>query len=172
MGVRGWALRTWFSSRWGRMTGKWELSCQSTWRGQTVYRKALPRVSVWYAGYAIWITGCKIPSKETAWSQWCEAKLNQEEMSCWQSQYDQRNYFSIHGFGGGNIHLFSLFFLCKSEGGLSNLREALNATGRRCFWPALPCHTSNWEKRWCLQQQLCGCEPRIKCRVTARPGRA
>jgi len=72
-------------------------------KAQTVYRKALPRVGPWYAGHAIWITGCKIPSKEASWSQQCEAKLIHKEMSCWQLQCDQQNHFSIHGTSG-EIH--------------------------------------------------------------------
>lgn len=60
--------------------------------GQTVYRMALPRVCLWYAGYAMWITGCKIPSKEASWSQQCEAKLIRKKMTCWQPQCDQQHY--------------------------------------------------------------------------------
>lgn len=84
-------------------------------RGQTVYRKALPRVSLWYAGYVLWITGCKIPSKEASWSQRCEAKLIHKEMSCWQPRCDQHNYFSIHGAVDwsyrGEIHIRFVLFV-------------------------------------------------------------
>lgn len=121
-GVREITHTTWFPE--SEEVGTF-LSVQRTW-WQTVYRKALPRVCLWYAGYAIWITGCKIPSKEASWSQRCEAKPIHKEMSFWQPQCDQENYFSIHGpidwNYRGEIHTcFSLFFLCASAGGLPSM---------------------------------------------------
>ncbi len=127
LGVWGLAIR-----HTGRIqVGQWEQGSGNFLvsppdRGQTVYRTALPRFCLWYAGYAIWITGCKIPSKEASWSQRCEAKLIHKEMSCWQPLCDRQNYFSIHGpvdrRNRGEIHIcFSLFFLCVPAGGLSTM---------------------------------------------------
>ena len=82
-------------------------------RGQIVYRKPFPRVGLWYAGYAIWITGCKIPSKEASWSQWCEAKLMHKEMRSWQLQCDQHSQLSVYGpelrWGDSFFFFFVLF---------------------------------------------------------------
>lgn len=72
-------------------------SCHASSSGwQAISRKPLPRVRLWYAGYAIWITDCKIPSKKTSWSQQCETKLIHQEMTCRQARRDQHNCFSIH----------------------------------------------------------------------------
>lgn len=121
--------------------------------------------------------------------------LIHKEMSRWHHQCDRRNYFSIHGadpfFSGsrGEIHIcFPLLSLCASAGGLPTMSwwvlfrgpllwlVGVN-TGWACpfgiLWPALPCHTSEWESRheWMDQSQELNWAQRAVFRALRDTGR-
>lgn len=75
---------------------KWELSLYRT--GDKLFTGRLCQGSV--HGMQAMRSGSlavKSHQRRLHWSQRCEAKLIHKEMSSWQPQCDQQNFFSIHG---------------------------------------------------------------------------
>lgn len=98
---------------WHGWEGSGNFFVSLTDRGQTVYRKLL-----WYAGYAIWITGYKIPSKGVSLSEQLQAKLIHTELlaaSVWPEVLLILHMELWSQLQWGDSYFFSFVLCCRAK---------------------------------------------------------